>query len=63
VLRQNRIDNLRYNGFLVANHAGKQIVTSLQLADEVLAQFVFHTASGQPFLGEVAVLKRAESDR
>lgn len=63
VLRQNRIDNLRDDGFFVAHHAGKQIVTSLQLAYEVPSQFVFHAAPGQPLFGEVAVLESAESNR
>ena len=41
VFRENRVDELGNNGFVVADNAGKEFFTGAQFLDEVRAQLVF----------------------
>ena len=42
--RKDRIDDLRHDGVVEADHAGEQRFAALQLADKVLPQFVLDGA-------------------
>src|SRR6266851_7701980 len=42
VLREDRIDQLGNNAFIVANNAGKEFFTGAQFLDEVRAKLVFN---------------------
>jgi hypothetical protein len=45
VTGKNRVHHLRDDGIVIAYDAGKQRLAPLHLADEVLAELVFHRAS------------------
>ena len=47
--RQNGVDDLRHDGVVVPDYAGKDRSLVSELRDQVLAQFVFHTAGAQLF--------------
>jgi hypothetical protein len=51
VLRQERVDELRYDRIVVANDAGKQRLTGTQLDDQVVAHFLVHVAASDGTLG------------
>ena len=42
VARQNGVDHLRHHGLLVADDAGKQRLSALELADQVAPQLILH---------------------
>ena len=43
--RENRVDDLRNDGVVVADDAGKERLLGAQLGDEIFAHFVFDAAS------------------
>ena len=54
VLRENRVDELRDDGVVVADDAGEQRFAGLQLAHEVVADFLFDGTRVQTRLPEFA---------
>ena len=60
VPRQNGVHHLRNHGVFVADHAREKLFASLQFADQVRSQFIFHAAPGDTFFGIIAGFKSAE---
>ena len=47
VTRENRVDQLRNDRFVVADDAGEQRLAAAELCDEVVADFVLHRSAGK----------------
>ncbi len=60
VPRQQRVHDLRDNGFLKTDDARKQRLFALQLTNQVLTNFVFYGAVCDPVLGEATGSEGAE---
>ena len=60
--RENCIHDLRHHGVFVSDDAGKDggVVVLAQAGDEVIAEFVFHAAGAQTFLGKWTAAQFAE---
>jgi hypothetical protein len=63
VAREDGIDHLRHHGVFVAEHGGKERIAALNLADQVLAEFVFDAAAHLPGFRKGTLAQRAESAR
>ena len=60
VARQDGVDHLRNHRIFVSDDAGKERRTALNFADQVLAEFVLHSAADQFGLGKRTGTKGAE---
>ena len=52
VTRQDRVDDLRHDGVVVADDAGKERLAAPELVDQVLAHFVLHAAPADGAAGD-----------
>src|SRR5580698_8811431 len=59
--RQDGVHHLRHHGFVVTYNARKQWRGALQLADQIIAEFILHGPARDAVLGKCAVAKSAES--
>src|SRR5262249_27185083 len=60
VPREHCVDHLRYNRVVVAENPGKQRFPTLDLTDQIIAEFVLDSAGGEPLLREGAGAKRTK---
>ena len=60
VARKHGVDHLRHHGIFVSDDAGKQLLAALNLADQIVAEFVFDAAVGKFGFGKGTGAKRAE---
>ena len=59
VLRENGVDYLRYHRILVTEDPREQRIATLDLTDQIAAEFVFYEPAGQSVLGKRTLAKRA----
>jgi hypothetical protein len=58
--REYGVDHLRDHGVLKPENAGEEVFAALNLADEIVSEFVFDGAAGKPRFRERAFAKSAQ---
>ncbi len=61
--REDGVDDLRHHRIVVAVHAGKQLVSPFQFAQQIFAQFLAHAALRNSLFGPLTAAKLTEGFR